>query len=87
MSVISLSPQRILITSGPFHLSRNPLYLGRNLLIFLGSALLFGSPAAIGITFVHLPIVYFFIRREKRQLESGFGDEWRQYRSRTPRWL
>ena len=87
MRVISLSPQRTLITSGPYRFSRNPLYLGGNVFIFLGTALLFGSPAAVIITFVHLPLVDLLIRREEKQLESNFGEKWRQYRRRARRWL
>jgi len=87
MRVISLSPQRKLITSGPYRFSRNPLYLGGNVFIFLGTALLFGSPAAVIITFVHLPLVDLLIRREEKQLESNFGEKWRQYRRRARRWL
>jgi protein-S-isoprenylcysteine O-methyltransferase Ste14 len=87
MKVISLSPQRTLITSGPYLFSRNPLYLGGNVLVFLGAALLFGSPAAVFITIVHLPLVDLFIRREERQLERDFGEEWLDYRKRVRRWL
>jgi protein-S-isoprenylcysteine O-methyltransferase Ste14 len=87
MRVISLSPQRALITSGPYRFSRNPLYLGGNVFIFLGGALVFGSPAAVVITFVHLPLLDLFIRREEKQLDSDFGEQWRQYCGRTRRWL
>jgi protein-S-isoprenylcysteine O-methyltransferase Ste14 len=87
MKVISLSPQRTLITSGPYRFSRNPLYLGGNVFVFLGAALLFGSPAAVFITIIHLPLVDLFIRREERQLERDFGEEWLQYRERVRRWL
>ena len=69
MKVISLAPQQTLITSGPYRFSRNPLYLGGNVLIFFGAALLFGSPTALVFTAVHLPLVDIFIRREERQLE------------------
>jgi protein-S-isoprenylcysteine O-methyltransferase Ste14 len=87
MKVISLSPQRILITSGPYRFSRNPLYLGGNVFVFLGAALLLGSPVAVFLTIIHLPFVDLFIRREERQLERDFGEQWLQYRNRVRRWL
>ena len=87
MRVISLEPQSHLLTSGPYRFTRNPLYLGGNVFIFLGAALLLRSPAAVAITLLHLPFVDLFIRREERQLERSFGDEWREYRSRVRRWL
>jgi protein-S-isoprenylcysteine O-methyltransferase Ste14 len=87
MKVISLSPQRSLITSGSYRFSRNPLYLGGNVFVFLGAALLLRSPVAVFITMVHLPFLDLFIRREERQLERDFGEEWREYRKRVRRWL
>jgi protein-S-isoprenylcysteine O-methyltransferase Ste14 len=87
MKVISLSPQRTLITSGPYRFSRNPLYLGGNVFVFLGAALLLGSPAAVFVAIIHLPFVDLFIRREERQLERDFGEQWLQYRNRVRRWL
>src|SRR5262249_30096134 len=68
MRVISLEPQGALITSGPFRFSRNPLYLGGNVFIFLGASLFLGSPAALAMTALHLPLVDLMIRREERQL-------------------
>jgi protein-S-isoprenylcysteine O-methyltransferase Ste14 len=87
MRVISLEPQRTLITSGPYRFSRNPLYLGGNVFIFFGAALLLGSPAALLLTAAHLPLIDLFIRREERQLERDFGDEWRSYARGVRRWL
>jgi protein-S-isoprenylcysteine O-methyltransferase Ste14 len=57
MRVISLEPQATLVTSGPYRFSRNPLYLGGNVFIFSGSALLLGSPTALIATLLHLPLV------------------------------
>src|SRR5262249_9698086 len=76
MRVISLEPQNSLITSGPYRFSRNPLYLGGNVFIFFGAALLFGSPTALVTTAIHIPFIDLFIRREERQLEREFGEEW-----------
>jgi protein-S-isoprenylcysteine O-methyltransferase Ste14 len=87
MRVMSLQPQRTLITSGPYRFSRNPLYLGGNVFIFFGAALLLGSPTALVATAAHLPLIDLFIRREERQLERDFGEEWRSYARGVRRWL
>jgi protein-S-isoprenylcysteine O-methyltransferase Ste14 len=87
MKVISLVPQSTLITSGPFRFSRNPLYLGGNVFIFFGAALLLGSPSALILTALHLPLIDLFIRREERQLERDFGEGWMRYRERVRRWI
>ena len=87
MRVISLTPQATLITSGPYRFSRNPLYLGGNVFIFFGAALLLGSPTAVVATATHIPLMDLFIRREERQLERVFGEEWQRYRKRVRRWL
>src|SRR5262249_23460574 len=85
MRVISLHPQAVLITSGPYCFSRNPLYLGGNVFIFFGVALILESPTALIATALHLPLMDRFIRREEAQLERKFGDEWRSYRQRVRR--
>jgi protein-S-isoprenylcysteine O-methyltransferase Ste14 len=87
MRVISLEPQKTLITSGPYRFSRNPLYLGGNVFIFFGAALLFGSPIALFATAIHIPLIDLFIRREERQLEQVFGRAWQDYKKRVRRWL
>lgn len=87
MRVISLMPQSALITTGPYRFSRNPLYLGGNVFIFFGAALLFGSPAALVLTALHLPLMDRFIRREEAQLERTFGVDWLRYKARVRRWF
>lgn len=87
MRVIVLEPQSDLVTDGPFALSRNPLYLGGNLFMFLGAALVLGSTGGVALTLVGLIPTNLMIRREERQLEARFGDAWRAYASRVRRWL
>jgi protein-S-isoprenylcysteine O-methyltransferase Ste14 len=87
MKVIRLEPQKKLITSGPYSFSRNPLYLGGNLFIFLGAVLFLGSPSGVVLTAINILVVDIMIRREEKQLERDFGEEWVRYRSRVRRWL
>jgi protein-S-isoprenylcysteine O-methyltransferase Ste14 len=87
MKVISLVPQKALITSGPFRFSRNPLYLGGNVFIFFGAALFLGSPTALLLTAIHLPLMDLFVRREEKQLERSFGQEWVRYKEQVRRWI
>jgi protein-S-isoprenylcysteine O-methyltransferase Ste14 len=87
MKVISLKPQKTLITSGPFSFSRNPLYLGGNVFIFLGAVLFLGSPTGLFLTAINILIVEFQIRREEKQLEQSFCEEWIRYKKRVRRWF
>jgi protein-S-isoprenylcysteine O-methyltransferase Ste14 len=55
--------------------------------IFFGASLVLGSPSALVITALHLPLMDLFIRREEKQLEQTFGEEWFRYKQRVRRWL
>ena len=87
MNVIVLSAQNYLITDGPYRFSRNPLYLGGNVFIFLGTSLVLGTLGGIVLTVIHWPLMELMVWREERQLEAAFGDEWRQYKERVRRWI
>ena len=88
MNVIVFSAQTHLITDGPYRFSRNPLlYLGGNVFIFLGASLVLGTLGGIVLTVIHWPLMGLMVRREERQLEAAFGDQWRQYKERVRRWI
>lgn len=76
-----------IVDSGPFGFSRNPLYVGMDLL-FVGLALwldtLWGVPVFILLLLV---MHYGVILREERYLEERFGDAYRQYRARVRRYI
>lgn len=76
-----------LITSGPFALSRNPIYVG-NTLLMVGAGLLFGIawliPAGLIAAYVTQRLA---IEREERHLATRFGAAWEAYAAKTPRWL
>jgi len=55
--------------------------------IFLGAVLVLGSPSGIALTGLNVLLVDFMIRREEKQLERQFGEEWVRYRNQVRRWL
>jgi protein-S-isoprenylcysteine O-methyltransferase Ste14 len=87
MSVIRLEPQKELFTSGPYGFSRNPLYLGGNVFIFLGAVLFLGSPSGIVLTALAIIATDFMIRREEKQLARDFGQRWIDYKNKVHRWI
>ena len=74
----------ILATTGPYSLVRHPLYVG-NILIFVGFTLLNNEAWAWLLT---VSFLWFFyppaITYEDGKLESLFGQQWREWRDRTP---
>ena len=80
-------PPRHLVVSGPYRVSRNPMYIGV-VLILLGWAAAFGLRSlwyyAVGVTVMfHLRVV---LGEEPWQART-FGDEWERYKARVPRWI
>lgn len=79
-------PPRRIVDTGPYAVTRNPMYLGH--LVFLaGCALASRSPLAAAIAAV-LP--FWFHRRvqqDEQHLRELFGAGYDDYCARTPRWL
>jgi protein-S-isoprenylcysteine O-methyltransferase Ste14 len=80
-------PVTTIIDSGPYRLTRNPIYLGM-MLGLTGLAIAFNSlwPSLTLVPFV-LVIRYGVVAREEAYLERKFGDVYRRYRARVRRWL
>ena len=86
-TVIPWEQVSAIVSSGPFRLSRNPIYLA-DAITYLGASLLIQSwwPLLIlpGIVLVMRRLV---IDREERYLTERFGDSYRQYQVRVRRWI
>ena len=80
-------PTTVLLTGGPFRLSRNPMYLGM-VVQYVGLALLFNSLWAIVLLPLALVVVNLtVIKREEWCLEQKFGQEYQAYKARVRRWI
>lgn len=76
-----------LVTTGPFSLSRNPIYLG-NTVMLLGAAAVFANAWFVAVTpFAAVAVTRLAIRREERHMGETFGAAWQDYVGRVPRWL
>jgi protein-S-isoprenylcysteine O-methyltransferase Ste14 len=78
---------RQLITSGPFCVSRNPMYLG---LVFslAGWAILLGSPVCLLLVWAFARmLVVVQIVPEEIALRKKFGDAYVEYTRRVHRWI
>ena len=81
------APPTTLARGGLYRWSRNPMYIGV-LLILIGwalgfnSSLLWAYTAVLAIAF-HLRVIL----SEEPHLARMFGDEWKVYKKRVPRWV
>ena len=86
-TVIPGRPANALVTSGPYQLTRNPMYVSFAAL-YIGATLLLNTwwPAVL-LPIVILTIDVAVIRSEERYLAAAFPREYSEYRSRVRRWL
>jgi len=84
---VPIKPSTALVVSGPYRLTRNPMYLGL-LCVYIAAALWFGLVwALILVPLVVLAVQRLAIAKEERYLEQKFGDAYRQYRAHVRRWI
>ena len=83
--VTMADPDR-LVTTGPYGMSRHPMYVAWTL-IYLGLVLLLDSAWLLILTPVLAVVVHWEARREERRLVEAFGSDYEEYRSRVRRYL
>jgi protein-S-isoprenylcysteine O-methyltransferase Ste14 len=76
-----------LLTSGPFRLSRNPLYVALILSLTAFSALLDSAWVLASVPVLALALGHFIIPGEEARLRQVFGDQYTTYSRRVRRWL
>ncbi len=81
----SRPPDR-LVTTGPYAWSRNPMYLG-HLLSLAGLALATGSPVGVAGLLWQWRRLSRRVEVDEERLARIFGDDFRDYAARVPRWV
>jgi protein-S-isoprenylcysteine O-methyltransferase Ste14 len=86
-SVVPGEPAKALVVTGPYHVTRNPIYIGLVLAYFGVSILL----TSMWVLLLLIPAVIILQRRvvlrEEEYLERQFGEAYTKYKARVPRWL
>jgi protein-S-isoprenylcysteine O-methyltransferase Ste14 len=86
-SVVPGEPSTALVVTGPYAFTRNPIYVGF-VLAYFGLAIVLTSLWVLLLLIPELAILQCgVVEREEIYLERQFGDAYRRYQARVPRWL
>jgi protein-S-isoprenylcysteine O-methyltransferase Ste14 len=84
---VPIEPPRNFVAAGLYRFVRNPMYFGALLALF-AEAIFFRSVwILLYAGMLWLALHTFTVFLEEPQLEGRFGDTYREYRQRTPRWI
>lgn len=80
-------PSTAIVSSGPYRLSRNPIYVALTA-ISVGIGLWANSAWMLGLILPTLVLMQIaVIGREEVYLETKFGEEYRAYKAKVRRWI
>lgn len=75
-----------LVTSGMYEYSRNPQYV-TSVLATVGLGIATGSVITLGLAAVLFVLYFLFVLNEERWLLEGYGEAFRDYMQKTPRFV
>lgn len=85
--VLPLAPARVVVDTGPYRFSRNPIYLGL-VVVYAGITLLMNTAWALLVLPVALVLLYLLvIQVEEAHMRERFGETYEAYRRRVRRWI
>ena len=86
-SIVPVRPATALVIAGPYRFTRNPIYIGF-VIFYFGLAIMLTS-AWILVLLIPVLIVLQrgVVEREEAYLQAKFGEAYRKYQARVPRWL
>ncbi len=80
-------PSTALVTTGPYRVTRNPIYLAM-VVALVGLGALLGSLVPLAVIPVFIVLIdRGFIQHEETMMAATFGDAYAAYRARVRRWL
>jgi len=85
-SDVDLEQPSTLISTGPYAISRNPMYVGWTLL-YLGGALITRNAWMIASLPLVTGVIHRDVLREEHTLEQAFGEDYARYRKLVRRYL
>jgi protein-S-isoprenylcysteine O-methyltransferase Ste14 len=86
-SVVPGEPSTALVVTGPYALTRNPIYIGFVVAYFGLTIVLTSAWMLLLLVPVLVILQRGVVEREEAYLERKFGEAYRRYKSRVPRWL
>lgn len=82
-----LRVRKVLTTTGPYARVRNPIYIG-NVLVLLGLCIFSEVVYFVPIMLLWAGVVYrYVVRYEEAHLLNKYGEAYREYTQRVPRWI
>lgn len=80
-------PPQQLVARGTYRWVRNPLYIGGNALLW-GAAFVLNSAGLLALAvIIAIGFHLFVVLYEEPRLERLYGEAYRKYKARVPRWL